>query len=171
MQQSVDYTVDCVSAEIGIYLSLRGNATVCHTPHQAWIGLNIGPYLLSVGKKIVVMKWQHAEAWISLTTDTADGFELEAEFHIHESPNVMSIIKGPSVIPLMTAATGLFSKIMSTSEVNCAFHRWQDPSVWPDLARFCNLNILLIFLITELILEPWVEELQMIKVHAEPPCC
>jgi hypothetical protein len=43
------------------------------------------------------MKWRHAEAWISLTTDTADGFDLEAEFHAHDAPNVVAIIKGPSV--------------------------------------------------------------------------
>ena len=43
------------------------------------------------------MKWRHAEAWISLTTDTADGFELEAEFHIHDSPSVVAIIKGPTL--------------------------------------------------------------------------
>ena len=53
--------------------------------------------LFTVGKRIVVMKWRHAEAWISLTTDTADGFELEAEFHIHDSPSVLAIIKGPTL--------------------------------------------------------------------------
>jgi len=63
-------------------------------------------YVFPVGKKIVVMRWQHAEAWISLTTDTADGFELEAEFHIHETPNVVSIIKGPSMV-IATAGTFL----------------------------------------------------------------
>ena len=45
------------------------------------------------------MKWRHAEAWISLTTDTADGFEMEAEFHMHETPTIVALIKGPSLVP------------------------------------------------------------------------
>jgi hypothetical protein len=44
------------------------------------------------------MKWRHAEAWISLTTDTADGFEMEAEFHTHETPTIVALIKGPSLV-------------------------------------------------------------------------
>jgi hypothetical protein len=44
------------------------------------------------------MKWRHAEAWISLTTDTADGFEMEAEFHMHETPTIVALIKGPSLV-------------------------------------------------------------------------
>ena len=44
------------------------------------------------------MKWRHAEAWISLTTDTADGFEMEAEFHMHDTPTIVALVKGPSLI-------------------------------------------------------------------------
>ena len=40
------------------------------------------------------MKWRHAEEWISLTTDTAEGFLLENEFQVHEAPNLITILGG-----------------------------------------------------------------------------
>ena len=49
------------------------------------------------------MKWRHAEAWISLTTDTADGFEMEAEFHMHDTPTIVALVKGPSLIATIGA--------------------------------------------------------------------
>ena len=49
------------------------------------------------------MKWRHAEAWISLTTDTADGFEMEAEFHMHDTPTIVALVKGPSLIAAIGA--------------------------------------------------------------------
>ena len=42
------------------------------------------------------MKWRHAEEWISLTIDTAEGFLLEAEFQVHEHPNVITILGSTS---------------------------------------------------------------------------
>ena len=46
----------------------------------------------AVGRRVVVMKWRHAEEWISLTTDTVEGFQVEAEFHLHEAPNLITIL-------------------------------------------------------------------------------
>jgi hypothetical protein len=37
--------------------------------------------------------------WIDPATDTADGFEMEAEFHMHETPTIVALIKGPSLVP------------------------------------------------------------------------
>ena len=42
------------------------------------------------------MRWRHAEEWISLTTETAEGFLLENEFQVHETPHVISILEGGS---------------------------------------------------------------------------
>jgi hypothetical protein len=42
------------------------------------------------------MKWRHAEEWISLTTDTAEGFLPESEFQAHETPNVITILEAVS---------------------------------------------------------------------------
>ena len=42
------------------------------------------------------MRWRHAEEWISLTTDTAEGFLLETEFQVHETPNVITILEAVS---------------------------------------------------------------------------
>ena len=46
----------------------------------------------AVGKRLVLLKWRHAEEWISLTTDTVEGFKVEADFHLHESPNLITIL-------------------------------------------------------------------------------
>ena len=42
------------------------------------------------------MRWRHHEEWISLTTDTAEGFLVDAEFQVHETPNVITILEGTS---------------------------------------------------------------------------
>ena len=63
------------------------------------------------------MKWRHAEAWISLTTDTADGFEMEAEFHMHDTPTIVALVKGPSLI----AAIGACDLYCSSNSCNGSY--------------------------------------------------
>ena len=50
----------------------------------------------AIQKRICLMRWRHAEEWISLTTETAEGFLLEAEFQVHETPNVITILESSS---------------------------------------------------------------------------
>ena len=50
----------------------------------------------AIGKRVFLMRWRHAEEWISLTTETAEGFLLESEFQVHETPHVISILEGGS---------------------------------------------------------------------------
>ena len=39
------------------------------------------------------MRWRHDKEWISLTNDTSEGFLLEAECQVHESPHVITILQ------------------------------------------------------------------------------
>lgn len=52
-----------------------------------------------VGRRAVLMRWRHQEEWISLTTDTAEGFELEAEVTLHETPTLLTLLGGINLTP------------------------------------------------------------------------
>ncbi len=45
------------------------------------------------------MRWRHHEEWISLNTDTANGFELEAEVTLQETPTLLTLLSGISLSP------------------------------------------------------------------------
>ena len=47
----------------------------------------------AIGKRIFLMRWRHDKEWISLTNDTSEGFLLEAECQVHESPHVITILQ------------------------------------------------------------------------------
>ena len=42
------------------------------------------------------MRWRHQEEWISLNTDTADGFEMEAEVCLPETPTLLTLLSSVS---------------------------------------------------------------------------
>ena len=42
------------------------------------------------------MRWRHDKEWISLTDDTSEGFLLEADCQVHETPHVITILEGNS---------------------------------------------------------------------------
>ena len=46
----------------------------------------------AIGRKAFLMRWRHQEEWISLNTDTADGFELEAEVGLPETPTLLTLL-------------------------------------------------------------------------------
>ncbi len=48
----------------------------------------------AVGRRVVLMKWRHQEEWISLNTDTAQGFDMEAEATLQETPTLLTILHG-----------------------------------------------------------------------------
>ena len=51
------------------------------------------------GRRAFLMKWRHQEEWISLNTDTANGFELEAEVNLQETPTLLTILSGTNPSP------------------------------------------------------------------------
>ena len=53
----------------------------------------------AIGRKAFLMRWRHQEEWISLNTDTADGFELEAEVGLPETPTLLTLLSCISSTP------------------------------------------------------------------------
>lgn len=45
------------------------------------------------------MRWRHHEEWISLNTDTADGFEMEADVSLQETPTLLTLLSGMNLSP------------------------------------------------------------------------
>ena len=43
--------------------------------------------------------FRHHEEWISLNTDTANGFELEAEVNLQETPTLLTLLGGTNLSP------------------------------------------------------------------------
>ena len=56
--------------------------------------VGVSPLRISyaIGRKAFLMRWRHQEEWISLNTDTADGFELEAEVGLPETPTLLTLL-------------------------------------------------------------------------------
>ena len=46
----------------------------------------------AIGRKAFLMRWRHHEEWISLNADTANGFELEAEVGLPETPTLLTLL-------------------------------------------------------------------------------
>ena len=46
----------------------------------------------AVGRKVTVMKWRHQEEWYNLTSDTAEGFEVVAEFAVSDAAVTLTLI-------------------------------------------------------------------------------
>ena len=46
----------------------------------------------AIGRKAFLMRWRHQEEWISLNADTANGFELEAEVGLPETPTLLTLL-------------------------------------------------------------------------------
>jgi hypothetical protein len=63
----------------------------------------------SSGRRAVLMKWRHQEEWISLTTDTANGFDLEAELNLQETPTLLTILGGINLTPSPRLVTQFYS--------------------------------------------------------------
>jgi len=60
----------------------------------------------AIGRRAVLMRWRHHEEWISLNTDTANGFELEAEVNLQETPTQLTLLGGTTLSPT-TSSGGL----------------------------------------------------------------
>ena len=65
------------------------------------------------------MKWRHAEEWISLTTDTAEGFLLENEFQVHEAPNIITILGGGPQRYAHTNTHNTDYNLVNISDIQC----------------------------------------------------
>merc|ERR1712156_1091070 len=66
----------------------------------------------AIGRRAVLMRWRHHEEWISLNTDTANGFELEAEVNLQETPTLLTLLGGTNLSP--TCSSGLSHPSSST---------------------------------------------------------
>ena len=53
----------------------------------------------AIGRKAFLMRWRHQEEWISLNTDTADGFEMEAEVGLPETPTLLTLLSSITSLP------------------------------------------------------------------------
>ena len=46
----------------------------------------------AIGRRAALMRWRHHEEWISLNSDTAKGFQFEAEVNLQETPTLLTLL-------------------------------------------------------------------------------